>query len=87
MSAKIVKKSVRRKENKIILFNRFFTLSLPHVLSTCKNRAMEERVTMMSDDEYRREELIRTVEHAVERLSLPELEALYYDMLTKDYIK
>lgn len=48
---------------------------------------MEERVTMMSDDEYRREELIRTVEHAVEQLSLPELEALYYDMLTKDYIK
>lgn len=48
---------------------------------------MEERVTMMSDDEYRREELIRTVEHAVKRLSLPELEALYYDMLTKDYIK
>ena len=42
---------------------------------------------MMSDDEYRREELIRTVEYAVERLSLPELEALYYDMLTKDYIK
>lgn len=42
---------------------------------------------MMSDDEYRREELIRTVEHAVERLSLPEQEALYYDMLTKDYIK
>lgn len=42
---------------------------------------------MMSDDEYRREELIRTVEHTVERLSLPELEALYYDMLTKDYIK
>lgn len=39
-----------------------------------------------SADNMRREELIRTLEHSIERLSLPELEALYYDMLTKDYI-
>ncbi len=39
-----------------------------------------------SSGEYRREELIRTIERAVEHLSQGELEALYYDMLTKDYI-
>ena len=40
-----------------------------------------------SNDEYRREELIRKIEHSVERLTTGELEALYYDMLTKDYIR
>ena len=38
-------------------------------------------------DDYRRDELVRLIEHSVERLNLSELEALYYDMLTKDYIK
>ena len=37
-------------------------------------------------DEYRRDELIRIIEHSVERLTLQELEALYYDMSTKNYI-
>ena len=37
-------------------------------------------------EEYRREELIRVIEHSVEKLTLPELEALYYDMATKNYI-
>ena len=37
-------------------------------------------------EEYRREELIRVIEHSVERLTLQELEALYYDMSTKNYI-
>lgn len=39
-----------------------------------------------TDPEVRREELIRIIERAVEELSLEQLEALYYDMLTKDYI-
>ena len=39
-----------------------------------------------SNDAMRREELIRVIEHSVENLQLQELEALYYDMLTKDYI-
>lgn len=39
------------------------------------------------DDQLRREELVRTIGHSIERLSLSELEALYYDMLTKDYIR
>jgi hypothetical protein len=37
-------------------------------------------------DDLRREELIRVIEHSVERLTLQELEALYYDMTTKSYI-
>ena len=32
------------------------------------------------------EELIRVIEHSVENLTLQELEALYYDMSTKNYI-
>ena len=31
-------------------------------------------------DDYRREELIRIIEHSVEKLTLAELEALYYDI-------
>ena len=37
-------------------------------------------------DDYRCEELIRIIEHSVENLTLQELEALYYDMSTKNYI-
>ena len=37
-------------------------------------------------DDFRREELIRIIEHSVENLTLQELEALYYDMSTKNYI-
>ena len=34
-------------------------------------------------ENYRRDELIRIIEHSVEKLTLAELEALYYDMSTK----
>ena len=37
-------------------------------------------------EEYWRDELIRKIEHAVANLTLQELEALYYDMSTKNYI-
>ena len=37
-------------------------------------------------DDFRREELIRKIEHSVENLTLQELEALYYDLSTKNYI-
>ena len=37
-------------------------------------------------DDFRREELIRVIEHSVKNLTLQELEALYYDMSTKNYI-
>ena len=36
--------------------------------------------------EGRLDELIRIIEHSVEKLTLAELEALYYDMTTKSYI-
>ena len=38
-------------------------------------------------DDARRAELVRIIEHSVERLSLVELEALYYDLVSKDYIR
>ena len=37
-------------------------------------------------DDFRRDELIRVIENSVESLTLQELEALYYDMSTKNYI-
>lgn len=40
-----------------------------------------------SDGDSRRDELIRTIEHSVEHLTLAELEALYYDLVSKDYIR
>jgi hypothetical protein len=36
--------------------------------------------------QYRREELIRIIEHSIQKLTLQELESLYYDMSTKKYI-
>ena len=42
--------------------------------------------TFGQSDEYRREELIRVIERSIEKLTLQELEALYYDMSTKSYI-
>jgi len=37
-------------------------------------------------EEFRREELIRLIEHSIKNLTVQELEALYYDMSTKNYI-
>lgn len=37
-------------------------------------------------EEFRREELIGMIEHSIKKLTLRELEALYYDMSTKNYI-
>ena len=39
------------------------------------------------DSDYGREELIRKINHAIERMTLKELEALSYDMFTKGYIE
>ncbi len=46
---------------------------------------MEPTNRLGQSDEYRREELIRAIEHSIALLTLPELEALYYDMSTKNY--
>lgn len=40
-----------------------------------------------SDNAARQDELIRTIEHSVEKLTLGELESLYYDLVSKDYIR
>ena len=37
-------------------------------------------------EEYRREELTRLIERSIKNLTVQELEALYYDMSTKNYI-
>lgn len=39
------------------------------------------------NEEQRKDELIHIIEHSVEKLSLSELEALYYDLVSKDYIR
>lgn len=44
-------------------------------------------VHLSDDNEYKRNELIRKIEHAVEHMTLKELEALSYDMFTKGYIE
>ena len=41
----------------------------------------------IKSDDNRKDELIRIITHSTEQLTLPELEALYYDLLTKGYIK
>lgn len=38
------------------------------------------------DEERRHDELVRKLENSIERLSLQELEALYYDMISKGYL-
>lgn len=37
-------------------------------------------------EDFRREELIRAIEFSLKKLTVQELEALYYDMSTKNYI-
>lgn len=39
------------------------------------------------DNVYKRDELIRKIERAVEHMTLKELEALAYDMFTKGYLE
>ena len=47
---------------------------------------MDFNRTYSSSGEYRREELIKRIEHALSSLTTEELEALHYDMITKNYI-
>ena len=37
--------------------------------------------------DFKRDELIRKIEHSVEQMTLSELEALSYDMFTKGYME
>lgn len=47
---------------------------------------MDFNKRMSGSDEYRREELIKNIELALSKLSLSELEAISYDLLTKGYM-
>lgn len=42
---------------------------------------------LSDDNDYKREELIKKIEHALEQMTLKELEALSYDMFTKGYLE
>lgn len=42
---------------------------------------------LSDDNDYKRQELIRKIERAVEHMTLKELEALSYDMFTKGYLE
>ncbi len=38
-----------------------------------------------TEDDYRREELIRNIERQIEQMTLRQLEMLFYELSTKDY--
>ena len=61
-------------------------LVLLHQILEVMIKAMAYTGRFGQSDDYRREELIRVIEHSIEKLTLQELEALYYDMSTKNYI-
>ena len=64
---------------------RFFCISLcSHYTEKDKDMTFDNRFG--ESDDYRREELLRAIEHSIKNLTLQELEALYYDMSTKNYI-
>ena len=54
-----------------------------------QSKKMSNRFTsrLSDNDDFKRDELIRKIEHAVEHMTLAELEALSYDMFTKGYIQ
>ena len=57
--------------------------------SKFKVKNMSNRFTsrLSDDDDFKRDELIRKIEHSVEQMTLSELEALSYDMFTKGYME
>ena len=48
-------------------------------------RTKKDEMMLYGDDEYRREELIRNIEHQIEQMTLRQLEMLHYELSTKDY--
>ena len=51
-----------------------------------KSSKMTKFQRFEKDQELRREELIRNIEYSISQLSVAELESLYYDMMTKQYM-
>ena len=70
----------------IIIQHAFVIISKRHDINSNGADNQSCMNTFGLSDEYRREELIRMIEHSVEKLTIQELEALYYDMITKSYI-
>lgn len=42
---------------------------------------------LTDNDDYKRDMLVRKIEHAVEQMTLKELEAVAYDLFTKGYLE
>lgn len=53
----------------------------------CKEMSNRFTSRLSDNDDFKRDELIRKIEHSVEHMTLAELEALSYDMFTKGYIQ
>ena len=64
-------------------FGRRFSIQHLTFLKPMSNRFTSR---LSDNDDFKRDELIRKIEHAVEHMTLSELEALSYDMFTKGYI-
>ena len=64
--------------------NLFVTLHGKPIIQLKSNAMTKVFTSFDHDNEARRDELIRTIEHSVERLTLGELESLYYDLVSKD---
>jgi hypothetical protein len=43
--------------------------------------------SMSDGEDYKRDVLIKKIEHSVEKMSLRELEAVAYDLFTKGYLE
>jgi len=62
--------------------------NIQHLTFNIGNRMSNRFTSRLSDnDDFKREELIRKIEHSVEHMTLSELEALSYDMFTKGYME
>ncbi len=63
-----------------------------YLAESLKSAIFAEKINMSYTDrfkqseDYRRDELIRIIERSVQKLTIQELESLYYDMSTKNYI-
>ena len=62
-------------------------VNIKHYILNIKMMSNRFTSRLSDNDDYKRDELIRKIEHAVEHMTLSELEALSYDMFTKGYIE
>lgn len=65
-------------------------MEIPSSLTHIKYRNMStSRFTsrLSQTEDYKRDMLIQKIEHAIENMSLGELEAVSYDLFTKGYIE